>query len=94
MLIFSKGKEENQKPQISKLIEENFFVIDSYNLENIQSHMYDFCISKKGILTNNYYNEKGYYEEPESQGAFIMIRKKGNKIKINQDYNGSYGLFF
>ena len=94
MLIFSKGKEENQKPQIRKLIEENFFVIDSYNLENIQSHMYDFCISKKGILTNNYYNEKGYYEEPESQGAFIMIRKKGNKIKINQDYNGSYGLFF
>ena len=89
-----KEKEENQKPQINKLIEEIFFVIDSYNLENIQSHMYGFCIPQKGILIINYYNEKGYYEEPESQGSFIMIRKKGNKIKINQDNNGCYGLFF
>ena len=43
--------------EISKIIEENFFVIDSNKLEKIKSHMYGYSISKKGILTNNYYKK-------------------------------------
>ena len=41
----------------NKLIEENFFVFDSNNLEKVIPHMYGFSISKKGILTDNYYKE-------------------------------------
>ena len=41
----------------SKLIEENYFVIDSNNLEHAESHMYGFCVSKIGILTDNYYKK-------------------------------------
>ena len=37
----------------NKLIEENFFVFDSNNLENIIPHMYGFSVSQKGILTDN-----------------------------------------
>jgi hypothetical protein len=55
--------------------------------------MYGYSISKKGILTNNYYKDLGYYEEPEPLGAYIMIRKIGNEIWLNQDCNGCFGLY-
>ena len=82
------------RDETSKFIDDNFFVIDSNNLEGIKSHMYGFCISKKGILTNNYYKKKGFYEEPESQGVYIMVKKIGNKINLYQDYYGNFGLYF
>ena len=75
------------------LINENFFVIDSNNLDTIIPHMYGFSISKKGILTDNYYKHLGEYEEPLPQGAYVMIRKIGDEIIINQDFYGSFGLY-
>jgi hypothetical protein len=78
---------------MNKLIKNNFFIIDSNNLEKIQSIMYGFSVSIKGILTNNYYKKIGYYEDPEPQGAYIMIRKMGEEIRINQDFCGSFGLY-
>ena len=76
------------------LINENFFVIDSNNnLDNITSHMYGFSISKKGILTDNYYKNIGEYKEPLPLGVYIMIRKIGKEIIINQDFYGSFGLY-
>ena len=65
---------------INELIENNFFIIDSNKLEKIQSIMYGFSISKKGLLTNNYYRMLGHYEEPGPDGMYIMIRKIGEKI--------------
>ena len=78
---------------ISGIIDTNFFVLDSFNLNQIKSHMYGFTISTKGILTDNYYKKLGYYEEPEPQGVFIMIRKMNEEIRINQDFYGSFGLY-
>ena len=77
----------------NKLIEENFFVFDSNNLENIIPHMYGFSVSQKGILTDNYYKELGHYEIPDPQGAFVMIRKEDHKLILNQDFHGSFGLY-
>ena len=82
-----------QKSQINGIIQENFFIIDSNNLDKINSHMYGFSVSRKGILTNNYYKNLGYYEEPDPQGVYIMIRKIGDEIRINQDFSGSFGLY-
>ena len=78
---------------MNELIKKNFFIIDSNNLEKIKSIMYGFSVSIKGILTNNYYKKIGYYEDPEPQGTYIMIRKIGEEIKINQDFCGSFGLY-
>ena len=77
----------------SKLIRENFFIIDSNNLKFIVPHMFGFTVSKKGILTDNYYKKYGYNEEPEPTGAYVMIRKIGNEIRLYQDFLGSYGIF-
>ena len=81
------------KGQRNKIIEENFFIIDSNNLNHILPHMYGFCVSEKGILTDNYYKQLGKYIEPEPQGVYIMIRKIGNKIILNQDFSGSFGIY-
>lgn len=78
----------------NELIKENFFVLDSNNLEKVESHLFGFFISKEGIITDNYYKEIGNYEEPEPQGTYILIRKFLNKIIINQDFNGGFGLYF
>ena len=87
---FTYGKIE---PHINKLIKQNFFIIDSNNLEKIKSIMYGFSVSIKGILTNNYYKKIGYSEDPEPQGVYIMIRKMGEEIRISQDFCGSFGLY-
>ena len=55
--------------------------------------MYGFSISKEGILTNNYFKLIGRYDVPEPQGVYILIRKEGNKIILNQDYQGNFGLY-
>lgn len=78
---------------MNSLIKENFFIIESTNLNEISSNMYGYTISKKGIITNNYYKRLGKYEEPEPLGVYILIRRNGNIIQINQDYYGSYGLY-
>ena len=77
----------------SETVKENFFVIDSNNLEKVSSHMYGFTVSKKGILTDNYYKKLGFYEEPEPQGVYVLIRKMGEEIRIHQDFYGSFGLY-
>ena len=78
---------------MNQLIKNNFFIIDSNNLEKIKSIMYGFSISIKGILTNNYYKKNGFSEDPEPQGVYIMIKKVGEEIRIIQDFCGSYGLY-
>ena len=87
------NNDDESKNNNNKIIEENFFVFFSNNLEFIQSHLYGFSVSKNGILTDNYYKEKGEYNLPEPQGAFVMIRKIGKEIIVNQDYCGCYGLY-
>ena len=80
-------------PYRNKIINENFFIIDSNDLEKVVPHMYGFCVSKKGILTNNYFNKINYNEEPDPQGAYVFIRKFGNEISITQDFQGSFGIY-
>jgi len=55
--------------------------------------MYGFSVSKKGILTDNYYKSLGYYEEPAPDGVYVMIRKLKDEIRLNQDFNGNFGIY-
>ena len=77
----------------NNLIDENFFVFDSNHLEDVLPHMFGFSVTKNGILTDNYYKNIGHYEIPEPQGVFVMVRKIGNEIIINQDFHGSFGIY-
>ena len=94
-LIYYCDKEQNlDKEPNYKLINENFFFIDSNNVENIVPHLYGYCISVDGIHTDNYYKQLGEYIEPGPLGVYIMIRKIGDNLIINQDFYGSIGLYY
>jgi len=78
---------------MNKLIKENFFIIESNRLEEVSSYFYGYSVSKKGIITNNYYREIGFYEDPDPQGVYVLVKRNENTIQINQDYYGSYGVY-
>ena len=90
---FCDNEQNYEKKENTKLINENFFFIDSNNLENIVPHMYGYYISVDGIYTDNFYKQIGEYIEPGPQGVYIMIRKIGDELIINQDFYGSIGLY-
>ena len=77
------------KCKIAKfLIEDNFFVIDSNNLNDVKTKLYGYCISE-------YSNHTDYLDNKinlNGLGAYIYVFVDENRITINQDYIGSYGL--
>jgi len=55
--------------------------------------MYGYSVSIDGILTDNYYKQKGKYEVPSPQGVFVSIIKVGNELRFHQDFHGNFGLY-
>lgn len=71
---------------------EEFFFIDSKNLDNVSSRLYGFCIDATGrdidkILNNADAHTKTY------NGCFVLVQNKEKYIYISQDFIGCYGLY-
>lgn len=72
-------------------IDDNFFVIDSDNCKTIKSKLYGFVLlDNKLIAFKNNYNK---HIEKKEYGTYINIIKEDEKLIIEQDAIGSYGLF-
>lgn len=72
-------------------MKENFFVIDSEELEQVPSWLYGMAFDGKSIVTDiATFDDKTYLKY---SGSFIAIRKSDNNIRIYQDGNGTYGIF-
>ncbi len=72
--------------------EENFFIIDSENLENVETRIFGFCIQDRAISGAD--TEQGAaMEQPGRCGAYTAIRRSEDQITVTQDYLGSYGLY-
>lgn len=70
--------------------DDNFFIIDSFNLEQIQTKLYGFCIQGEDIIKNSdVLNE----DVTGTDGAFIYIKRSNETITIKQDFTGAYGLY-
>lgn len=69
---------------------DNYFVIDSENLQNIRSGLYGFCVMPSGIYTggDNYQPEFS-----DAEGAYVIVKKEGGNVIITQDHIGCFGLF-
>ncbi|MCD7723576.1 MAG: hypothetical protein LUH82_06455 [Clostridiales bacterium] len=93
---------ENKVKKISPYYGENmpdyfdaaqeFFFIDSENLDKVTTKMYGFAVQNSGI-----YEDSNMTKEAalglDGVGVYIYIERKGEKIKIRQDYNGSFGIY-
>ncbi|MBQ6099349.1 MAG: hypothetical protein IJL02_05745 [Methanobrevibacter sp.] len=69
---------------------DEFFVIDSNNLNLVNQRFYGYAIQENGIIqeedlidTNNI----------GLNGAYIQVNVSNEKIVINQDFMGTYGLY-
>ena len=78
------GKKRNFRP------EEAFFIIDSDNLERVESQLFGFTLTGN-VVIDDFEALEG--REPDPEGAFVFIRRDGNRIVISQDFSGSYGIF-
>lgn len=67
-----------------------FFVMDSDHLDRVEDGFYGFTILDSRPVRS--LRELGS-REPEGDGAYVLIRRNGNKITISQDFVGSFGLY-
>ncbi len=67
-----------------------FFVIDSDHLDQVTDTFYGFTILDcRPVKTLEELGSR----EPEGDGAYILIRRSGDKITVEQDFIGSFGLY-
>lgn len=73
----------------NKLIEDEFFVIDSNNLNEINQKLYGYSIQDENIIFNNEVDVNNLNEN----GSYVYVDVNDSEIKILQDFNGCYGLY-
>lgn len=80
-----------------KQIDEEFFVIDSENLNLVETKLYGFAIIDDGggaIIQNSDLNEN---ISLDGAGSYVYIEKLNENgvefLKIHQDFSGGYGLY-
>ena len=84
----------NATPQRTNFFspEDNFFIIDSQNLDSISTKLYGFCIQDNGI-----YDESNRPEDLKQKlngrGTYVYVERTGGKITLLQDFVGCYGLY-
>lgn len=80
----------------SDFIDDNFFILSSENNHEFNSRLYGYAIfSKENKDVYDIYINGSVNEIPfDADGAFVNITCKKDSIKIQQDFNGCYGLYF
>ena len=76
--------------EFDDLFGDNFFIIDSNNLELVKSELYGFAIYDNKIIQNESYDGHTIFD---GNGTYIQIIKSGDDIYIYQDFNGSFGIY-
>lgn len=71
-------------------IHKEFFVIDSNNLEQVESKLYGYAILNNILIEDITILGE---QDPKGNGAYVCVRKYPEKITIHQDFIGSYGLY-
>lgn len=82
------AKEERSEDLFS--VEDNFFVITSDNLDEVQTRLYGWCIASGRVVTDAA-DLRGLELSPE--GCYVLIERDGGSIALRQDAVGCYGLY-
>ena len=71
-------------------MDSQFFIIDSNNLDEIQSELFGFSLNYGKIIFDKDLTDN---IELNGEGTYVRILKKENSIEISQDFTGSYGIY-
>lgn len=69
------------------LFKEEFFIIDSDNLDSVEDKLYGFILNDGEVLRGT------VIENFIGEGTYVSVQSSGSKITLHQDFNGSYGLY-
>lgn len=73
-------------------VEKEFFLIDSDNLQDAETKLYGYSFQESGIYENDNLTEAAV-SGLNGGGVYIYVEVKDGKITIQQDINGSYGIY-
>lgn len=65
------------------------FIFDSEHLDDIESKLYGFYITENGMFSGAIPDE----DIIDATGAWVLVRRTGDSIIIEQDSNGCFGFF-
>ena len=75
---------------LKNYIDSQFFIIDSNNLDDVQSELFGFSMHDGELIYDKDLTDN---VELNGDGTYIRILKRENFIEISQDCNGSYGIY-
>ncbi len=78
-----------EKTEFEELFGDEFFVIDSNNIDSIESRLYGYALSNEKVIEDVSDIKNGV----NGEGIYVYIEVKGDKISIFQDNDGCYGLY-
>ena len=70
--------------------EELFFVIDSTNLKSVRPAFYGYSLKADGLQVAS---GNGALPETDGNGCYVKVEVDEKRIKITQDFSGTFGLF-
>ena len=70
--------------------EESFFVLDSHHLEEAETRFFGYTFADGQIVEDV---RAFSHQDPGPEGAWVFLRREGDRITISQDFIGSYGLY-
>lgn len=76
--------------EFEELYGSEFFIIDSNDLESVETKLYGYLIDRDKFYTTKNMN---YNAQLSGLGAYVFVNNTFDEITIKQDANGSYGIF-
>lgn len=77
-----------QKP----IWDDQLFVLDSDTLEQAETHLYGYCLSRDRMVENHTLAMAPDFA-PTGLGCYVYLERKGSRLAVRQDFMGSYGLY-
>lgn len=71
-------------------IDNEFFVIDSNNVDTVKNRLYGFLVQNDHVIQNDSINHE---EDFSDIGAYVYVKSFEDEITISNDFLGSYGLY-
>lgn len=76
--------------EFEEITKNQFFIIDSKNLKDVESRLYGFTVHDSKIIQDKDFNED---IKLNGVGTYILVKCDSDSITISQDFNGSYGIY-
>lgn len=76
-----------------KILNNEFFIIDSNNYFKVKSSLYGYCINENGIFTSSNFSTDVKINDDDAGAYIIITRSSDGNLTIKQDFYGSYGIY-